>query len=148
MRVLLRKKSGRRGAIGGCNAVEARGQVPAAVLPTAKSLTVFSLKPQSDRLLVRFLRRAEAEIAPDCRGGSRPASPLAKACHLQHPYCPIECQCQDVTDTYGVARRGYALAIEPNMPCFNKGSGIGARAHRSRMPQPFVDALAAFRHGA
>ncbi|MCX7296952.1 MAG: EAL domain-containing protein, partial [Hyphomicrobiales bacterium] len=45
------KKSGRRGAIGGCNAVGARGQVPAAVLPTAKSLAVFSLKPQSDRLL-------------------------------------------------------------------------------------------------
>ena len=28
--------------------------MPAAVLPTAKSLTVFSLKPQSDRLLAKF----------------------------------------------------------------------------------------------
>src|SRR5260370_21020590 len=35
-----------------------RHQVPVAVLPTAKSLSAFSLKPQSDRLLDVCFRRA------------------------------------------------------------------------------------------
>ena len=35
-----------------------RHQVPVAVLPTAKSLSAFSLKPQSDRLLGDFITAA------------------------------------------------------------------------------------------
>src|SRR5664280_995349 len=35
-----------------------RHQVPVAVLPTAKSLSAFSLKPQSDRLLAQLFKQA------------------------------------------------------------------------------------------
>ena len=80
--------------------------------------------------------------------GSGAAPPLAKACHLQHPHGPVERQCQDVTDTHCVARRGNAPAVEANMAAFNEGCGIATGPHGARVPQPFVDALAAFRHGA
>src|SRR5258707_13275798 len=44
-----------------------RHQVPVAVLPTAKSLSAFSLKPQSDRLLERGLNpdRLGAKLRPN-----------------------------------------------------------------------------------
>src|SRR5258705_5418408 len=40
-----------------------RNQVPVAVLPTAKSLSAFSLKPQSDRLLAYVVRDLEVGAA-------------------------------------------------------------------------------------
>jgi hypothetical protein len=58
------EKNGRR-ATWAVTTRSGRHQVPVAVLPTAKSLSAFSLKPQSDRLLdgpvggvVRFLSAA------------------------------------------------------------------------------------------
>ena len=39
-----------------------RHQVPVAVLPTAKSLSAFSLKPQSDRLLVPLVEAITREV--------------------------------------------------------------------------------------
>src|SRR5665811_2099946 len=56
-RVPAAKKNG-RSATWAVTTRSGRHQVPVAVLPTAKSLSAFSLKPQSDRLL-------EAEIGHD-----------------------------------------------------------------------------------
>ena len=52
------EKNGRR-ATWAVTTRSGRHQVPVAVLPTAKSLSAFSLKPQSDRLLVARFSQIE-----------------------------------------------------------------------------------------
>ena len=61
-RIPAAKKNGHR-AISAVARWSGRHQVPVAVLPTAKSLSAFSLKPQSDRLLEDAFEQAEKPVA-------------------------------------------------------------------------------------
>ena len=75
-------------------------------------------------------------------GGGRIAAPLAKALDLEHPHRAVERQRDHVAGRTGMAGRGHALAVEPDMsrPSDQRRS-VAARAHHARVPQPFIDAL-------
>ena len=71
-----------------------------------------------------------------------------QAGNLDDPHPSVERQCHDVADAQRVARSGNATAVEPDMTGGHKSGSVSARADTARVPQPFVDALAAFRHDA
>ena len=83
------EKNGRR-ATWAVTTRSGRHQVPVAVLPTAKSLSAFSLKPQSDRLLARI---HHAEVGIDRMYIWHPRIPGGQKKPFQKSEGATECEC-------------------------------------------------------
>lgn len=74
------------------------------------------------------------------RNGSA-ATLFTKSLNPKDPYTTVEREGKHVADPYGVAGGSHALAVQPYEARRSQRGGVTARAHHTRVPQPFVDAL-------
>ena len=73
----------------------------------------------------------------------RAATPFAKSGNFDDAHRAVEGNRHNVPHAHLLARTIYALAVEPHVSGFDQRRRVAARAHHARVPQPFVDALAA-----
>lgn len=74
-----------------------------------------------------------------CGGGATP--PPANPLNPENPHRAVERKRDYVADPHRMGGGSHTLAVEPHEARRCERRGIGARAHHSGMPQPFVDAL-------
>jgi hypothetical protein len=89
----------------------------------------------------RGLRASFGQFFVKLHRGCSIAAPYCHSGDLKYPDTAVESGCNDIATFHITTRRRHPDAINPDMPCDNKGRRTSAGAYDARVPQPSINPL-------